>query len=165
MPQNRASFSIEDFSRESSRTGVNIGPLTAANFTAKRDAIDDLKLAIDGIILGEIRSTSITESFAESSDPVATINAQRERKWLVTARDVTQFFDVANTINNPGFGELFQTEVPTANIALITTNTDEVPLTEPAIAAFVTAFEAIAHSPTGGNQTEVVAIRHVGRNL
>jgi hypothetical protein len=165
MPQNQATFSIEDYSREKSRTSVNIGPLTAANFTAKRDAIDDLKAALPGIILGELRATSITESFAESSAAVTDVNAQRERKWLVTVRDVTQFFDVANTINNPGFGELFQVEIPTADLSLIDGNSDELDLTAPAVAAFVTAFEAVANSPTGGNECDVVAIRHVGRNL
>ena len=165
MAQNTATMTVEDYGRENSRTSVNIGPLTAANFTAKRDAIDDLKAALAGIILGEIRKTSITEQFAESSAAVTDVNAQRERKWLVSLRDTTQFYDVANTINNPGFGELFQIEIPTADLSLIDGNTDELDLTVTAVATFITALEAIANSPTGGNECEVVAIRHVGRNL
>lgn len=165
MPQNQASFTIEDYDRESSRTSINFGPLTAANFTATRDAIDDYKNALPGIILGEVRRSTISEVFSESAVAVASQNAQRETKWLVTARDVTQFFDVGNTINNVGFGDLFQVEVPTADLSLLAGNDDELDLTLPAVAAYITAFEAIAHSPTGGNEVVVVSIRHVGRSL
>ena len=165
MPANTASFGFEDYGREKSRMQVNIGPLTAANFTAKRDAIDDLKAAIPGMILGEIRTTSINESFAESAAPVTNVNAQRERKWRITLRDVTQFFDVGNTINNVGFGSTFDIELPTADLSLLTTESDFVDLTETAVAAFVTALEAVANSPWGGNECEVVSIEHVGRSL
>lgn len=165
MPQNTATFTVEDYNRENSNAGVNIGPLTAANFTAKRNAIDALKLTIPGIISGEIRRTRINEVFAESADAVASPEAQREAKWLVTLRDVTQFFDVGNTINNPGFGNLFNIEIPTANLTLLENNSDELDLSVTEVAAFVTALEAIAHSPTGGNEVEVVSIKHVGRNL
>ena len=165
MPQNAATFTIEDFDRESSNTGVNIGPLTAVNFTAKRNAIDALKLTIPGIITGEIRRTRINEVFAESADNVTDPQAQREAKWLVTLRDNTQFFDVGNTISNPGFGNLFQIEVPTANLALLENNNDELDLTLPDVADYVTALEAIAHSPTGGNECVVVSIKNVGRNI
>jgi hypothetical protein len=165
MPQNTASFTIEDYDFEKSKTGVNIGPLTVTNFTAKRAAIDDYKAAIPGIILGEIRQSNINETFAESSTPVTDTSAQREAKWLVTLRDVTQFFDVGNTINNPGFGDLFSVEVPTADLSLLADNADTLVLTDTAVAAFITALEAVANSPTGGNECEVVSIRHVGRNL
>lgn len=165
MPQNTASFTIEDYDFEKSRTGVNIGPLTVTNFTAKRAAIDDYKAALPGIILGEIRQSNINETFAESSDAVTDTAAQRESKWLVTLRDVTQFFDVGNTISNPGFGDLFQIEVPTANVGLLAGNSDMLDLTLTDVAAYVTALEAVANSPTGGNECEVVKIQHVGRNL
>lgn len=166
MPQNTATISIEDYNRETSRFQVNIGPLTAANFTAKRDAIDDLKAAIPALIRGEIRTTSINESFAESTLSVNDREAQRESKWLITLRDTTQFFDVGNTINNPGFGSVFTRELPTADLGLLpNVATDELDLTIPAVAAFITALEAVDNSPTGGNEVEVIRIRHVGRNL
>lgn len=144
---------------------LNVGPITLANFTALRDAIDDLKAALPGIIDGEIRKTTITEQFAESSSAVTDQNAQRETKWLVTYRDVTQFLDVGNTINNVGFGNLYNVEIPTADLGLLTGNDDSLDLSVPAVAAFVTAFEAVQNSPTGGNEIDVVRITHVGRNL
>lgn len=162
---NKATFTIQDFDAEKSTMSVNIGPLTAANFTAKRDAIDDLKQALDGMIAGEIRQTSITESFAESTAAVTDENAQRESKWLAVLRDVTQFFDVGNTINNVGFGNLFTVELPTALLSLLSGNSGVLDLALPAVASFVTALEAVANSPTGGNEVEVVEIRHVGRNI
>jgi hypothetical protein len=165
MAQNQATFSFEDYNKEKSSVGVNLGPITALNFTAVRDALDDLKTALGGITLGEIRKTSISEQFAESSATITDQNAQRERKWLVSYRDVTQFFDVANTINNVGFGNVYQVEVPTADLSLLTGNSDILPLTQTQAAAFVTAFEAIQNSPTGGNEIEVIEIKHVGRNI
>lgn len=144
---------------------INIGPLTAANFTAKRDAIDDLKVALDGIVAGEIRKTSIAEQFSESAAAVTDPQAQREAKWLAVLRDVTQFLDGANTINNVGFGSLFTVEIPTALLSLLTGNSGILDLAAPAVAAVVTALEAVANSPTGGNQVDVVEIRNVGRNI
>jgi len=165
MAQNQATFTIEDYNKEKSTVAVNVGPITALNFTAVRDALDDYKAALDNIIIGEIRKTTISEQFAESAAAITNQSAQRERKWLVSYRDVTQFFDVANTINNVGFGNVYQVEVPCADLSLLTGNSDILPLTQTQAAAFVTAFEAIQNSPTGGNEVEVIEIRHVGRNL
>lgn len=165
MAQNSVVFSIDDYNKESSKTSLNIGPITVLNFAAVRDAIDDYKAALANMIIGEIRKTTISEQFAESADPVTDQNAQRERKWVVTYRDVTQFFDVANTINNVGFGNLYSIEVPTAKASLLANNQEIADLTDTTVAAYVTAFEAIQNSPTGGNETEVVEIKLVGRNL
>lgn len=165
MAQNKATFTIQDFDAENSTMSINIGPLTAANFTAKRDAVDDLKVALDGIIAGEIRKTSLTEQFSESAAAVTDPQAQREAKWLAVLRDVTQFLDVGNTINNVGFGSLFTVEIPTALLSLLSGNSGVLDLAVPAVAAVVTALEAVANSPTGGNQVDVVEIRNVGRNI
>lgn len=164
MVVNTATFTIEDYSREKSGMSLNIGPLTAANFTAVRDAIDDLKAVMDNIALGEIRRTNINEVFAESVAAVTDQNAQRERKWLVTYRDNTQYLDVGNTINNTGFGQVYNVEVPTAKLSLLAGNSDELSLTATGVAAWVTAFEAVQNSPTGGNEIEVLTIKHVGRS-
>jgi hypothetical protein len=167
MAQNTASFTIQDYDGEFSKTGVNVGPITVTNFTAKRAAIDDLKNAlIDGeIILGELRKTNINESFAESADNVTDVYAQRENKWLVTMRDNTQFLDVANTINNVGFGDTFKIEVPTANANLLQANSDLIDTTDAGVIDWIAALEAIVNSPTGGNECLFVSAQFVGRNL
>lgn len=171
MPSNQATFSFAEYGNKGvakpSNFSVNIGPLTAANFTAKRDAIDDLKGTLPGLTRGVLRKTAITENFAESNDEVTNPEAQREDKWLVTYRDVTQFLDVGNTINNVGFGNLYQVEIPTADRALLEAGSDELDITpvtgNAAALAFITAFEAVQNSPTGGNEIEVTSIRYVGR--
>jgi hypothetical protein len=166
MPMNTATITVEDYDGEKSRSSFNIGPLTAANFTAKRAAIDTLVDAAAAIIVGQIRQVTISEQFAESTSEVAQQMAQRETKWLVTYRDNTQFLDVANTINNVGYGNLYSIEIPAADLDLLDDHEDNLPLvgiTE--VEDFVTAFEAVQNSPTGGNEVVVVSIRHVGRSL
>lgn len=165
MAQNSATFTIEDYNGETSNFRMNIGPLTEVNFLAVRAGLDNVKNALvsDAIILGELRKTTISEQFSESSDPVASVFAQRESKWLLTYRDVTQFLDVGNTINNVGFGNLYSVEIPTANLALLQANEDTIDLAD--IPTFVAAFEAAQNSPTGGNEISVVSMRHVGRSL
>jgi len=165
MPANQATATIEDYDREKSGTSVNIGPLTAANFTAKRAAVDAWVDALAGLILGEVRKVNINEVFAESSAVITDQNAQREAKWLVFYRDDTQFLDVGNTINNVGFGNIYHVEIPTANLSLLANNVDVLDLTGTEAAAFKTAFEAVQNSPTGGNDITVIKIQHAGRNL
>jgi len=165
MPANQATATIEDYDREKSGTSVNIGPLTAANFTAKRAAIDAWVDSLPGIIKGEVRKVNINEVFAESSAVITDQNAQRESKWLVFYRDDTQFLDVGNTINNVGFGNIYHVEIPTADLTLLGNNEDTLDLSLGAVAAFVTAFEAVQNSPTGGNEVTVIKIQHAGRNL
>jgi hypothetical protein len=162
---NSASFTIGEYDpKENATMQLNPGPITSVNYDAKRDAIDDLKLVMGNIILGEVRYTNLTikttESVAEVTDP----NAQRERKWLVTYRDNTEFLDVADTIENAGYGKLYNTEVPTADNSLLDNKSDDLDLAIPGVAAWITAFEAVHNSPTGGNEIEVISIKHVGRS-
>lgn len=165
MAQNTGTFTIEDFDAETSKVQHNVGPITAGNFTAKRAALDTLKDATAAIILGEVRRTNINETFTESVALVTNANAQRERKWLVIYRDITPFFDVGNTISNPGYGELSSVEVPTADASKLLPNTDQADLTDADMAAYITAFEAVQNSPTGGNEVQIEKILMVGRNL
>lgn len=163
---NTATFTIEDYDNEKSSMTINVGLLTVLNFLSKRDAVNLLQQAMEDMIIGEIRKTSINENFTVSVNPVTDRNAQRERKWLITMRDTQQFFDVLNTLPNPQFGNLFQVELATADLSLLPAfATDRVDLTIPAIANFVTRLEGIAHAPAGGGNPEVVSIRHVGRNI
>lgn len=160
----KATITIQDYDAEKSTFSFNIGPLTTANFAAKSGAVNAVQEAAEALIAGEIRQTTLNETYPISVDPVTDQGAQRESKWLVVLRDITQFFDVANTIANVGFGHLFSMELPTALLSLLTGNSKVLSLALPAVATFVSALEGIANSPTGGNEVEVVEIRHVGRN-
>lgn len=158
---NQFTITIEDVEEKKGSTSINIGPLTALNFTATRDALDDLHAAIAAVSLGEVRQTTLSEIIAQSDAAVTDEWARRGNKWLVTCRDTTQFFDVGNTINNPGFGKLFDFTIPCADNALATVGDDEMDLTAGAGLALKTAVEAIVHSPTGGNEVEVIKVRQV----
>lgn len=162
---NSASIIIGEYDpKENSSMQLNVGPVTSVNYDARRDAIDDLKAVMGNIILGAVRFTNLTIRTTESVAEVTDKNAQRERKWLVTYRDNTEFLDVGDTIENTGFGKLYNTEVPTAKLSLLDQKSDELDLAATGVAAWITAFEAAQQSPTGGNEIEVISIKHVGRS-
>jgi hypothetical protein len=162
---NSASFTIGEYDpKENSTMQLNQGPVTAANYDARRAALDTLKGVMGNISLGEVRFINLNIKTTESVVEVTDENAQRERKWLVTYRDNTEFLDVADTIENVGFGKIFNTEVPCADLSLLSNKSDELSLTATGVPAWITAFEAAQNSPTGGNEIEVISIKHVGRS-
>ena len=164
MPQNTATFTIQEHNpKEPSSFSVNIGPLTAANFTAKRAAISALEAAAQAVIIGVLSKTSISENFSNYPG-TAPSTAQRGLKWLITYKDITQFLDVANTINNVGFGNTYTKEIPTANLGLVTNVDEYVDITDAPWDDFVAAFEAVENSPTGGNEVQILSIQLVNRS-
>lgn len=167
MPKNVASMSVTDFDLESSNTQYSVGPITVGNFTAKRAAIDTLRLAQNDLMGTDISSVKITEAFSYPVGTVADHYVQRETKWLVTYKDITQFLDVGNTINNVGFGNIYTLEIPCADLPIGIGAGKEtiIDLTVNPGLAYKTAFEAVQNSPTGGNEVELLEIKHVGRNL
>lgn len=160
---------FKDYSKEQSSTGIGVGAVTAVSLPGLLTNIAAYIAAIDAITLGTLSYDSLRAYFTRRSSAIpADPNAQRERKWLVTYSDTTQFFDPGpNLIPNAGFGKVFNVEIPTANFDLadvFPVNSDEADLTQTQIAAFVTAVEAMARSPYGGS-IEVLAITGVGRSI
>lgn len=160
---------VKDYSKENSSSTINVGGVTAVSLPGLLSDIDDYRAAVDAIIVGVIRYDSLTAFKSNLSTALpASPQAQRERKFLVTYTDNLPFFDdPVNAIPNAGFGKVFNFEIPTADFSLtglFPTNTDEVDLAQTQIAAFVTAFEALARSPYGGT-VEVLAITGVGRSI
>lgn len=170
MPD-RAVISVRDFDREIGTFSINTDVITSANFNDLTSDVNALRLALQAMILGEVLQTQITKvskhSAAETTDP----QAQRETKWQVLFRDTAAYLDPpGNTVPNPGYLREFVAEIPCANLDLLpAAGSGQVEglryldLTGTEAAAFVTAFEAVARSPTGG-AVEVIAIRQVGRN-
>lgn len=162
-------LTIKDFSKELGTSQIHVGAVTAVSLPGLLTDIDDYRTAVDAIVVGVIRSDQLTafKTNLSTANP-ASAQAQRERKFMVTYADNLPFFDdPVNAIPNEGFGKIFTYEIPTADFSLtglFPTNTDEVDLAQTEIAAFVTAFEAIARSPYGGT-VEVLAITGVGRNV
>lgn len=161
------SFTIIDYDREKSPMGFNMAAITAASLPGALTQFGALRTAIGGIILGSVSDEALYVNRTKITNvPATNPSAQRERKWLVKYEDTTQFFDdPVNSIPNAGYKKQFNVEIGTANFTStnLPNNGDEANLADTAIAAFVTAFEAIARSPYGGavNVTQILA---VGRN-
>ncbi len=171
MPSN-ATFTIEDASHETSTTTINVQDITSANYATVSSAIAAIEAELVDITTGELRRTNITKSYVGSAAAVTDPNAQRERKWLVTYRDVLPFLDEGDLVSNPGYLKTFSFEIPCPDLSMLVEGTDRADMDNAAIAAFVTAFETHGRSPyntytviVGGPFVEVTDIRVVGRNV
>lgn len=161
------SFSFLDHGEERSSTSFYTGNVTAVSLPGLLTQFGALRTAIEGITLGTVTQEELSVFRTKLSNVVpADENAQRERKWLVIYEDSQAFFDPGiDEIPNAGFRKVFNFELPTALLTgQLQTNSDEADLTTTEMAAFKTAFEAIARSPYGGTVT-VLKLVAVGRNL
>lgn len=160
-------FTMLDHSKERSSFTFHTGAVTAVSLPGLLTQFGALRTAIEDITLGVMNSERLQVfSTKLSNTPPSDENAQIERKWLVTYEDNLPFFDdPVNAIPNEGYGSLFQMEIPTAElVGRLLPFSDEADLADGQIAAFVTAFEAIARSPYGGT-VNVIKIVAVGANL
>jgi len=167
-------LTFQDFDREPSTFSFRSGAITAVSLPAFLAQFGTLKAATQAIVLGTLKEEGwVGDRTPISNTPPTDPNAQRERKWLVQFEDTTAFFDApVNAIPNEGYRKNFTVEIPTAKVngygggldSALLINTDEADLAHTAIAAWVTAFEAIARTPYGG-AVNVTRIRVVGRNL
>jgi len=135
---------------------VAISNLTPANVAAQITLINTLSSAVAALVIGNADGNEVVYDRNDlAASPAASPLAQRENKWLVTYQGDTSM-------------KLFRLEIPTADLSgtHLLPNQDEADLADADIAAFVTAFEAIARSPDSQTETvTVMSIRHVGRNV
>jgi len=153
-----------DYSDEKASSGVHVGNVTAVSLPGLLTQIASYITAIDAITIGTITYDSLQAyRTARGVDLPTDVDAQRERAWRVFYQDDLPFFDdPVNAIPNAGFGKQFHFDIPTAHFGLAAVfpiNSDEADLTQTQIAAFITAFEAMARSPYGGT---VVVTKIVG---
>lgn len=162
MPQTY-NLTIVDYNAETSRMGINIGVVTAATIASRLSQAADLRAAIANLIIGNQKADTMTAFKTNISNNLPTDpSAQVERKWLVTYADDTEFFDLAESIPNEGFGKTFNVEIATADATLLEDNSEFLDLGSPEAVAFISAFENMARSPYGG-QPVVLSIELVGR--
>jgi len=148
----RYNLRILDYNSELSSFGLPGIQLSQANFDAQVALWDTLQTSVDGLVIGVLNQRQLQAQQVEiSSVPPASQFAQRETKWLVTWVD--------NVI-----GTLHQTEIPTADLALLTAGAEMLNLGAGAGLAFKNAFEAVVRWG-GVNAVTVQSVRHVGRNL
>lgn len=167
-------LSMSDYDAETSSVGFWVQDLGAANYASVTQDIDEVKDAIAAVSLGVVNDSGLRKVFPESFAQASDANAQRERRWFVRMRDTTQFLDVANTIANPGYGNIFTMTIPAANLttadgAALVPNSDVADITGNAeMAALVVALEANVRSPwnhtAAAPSVDVLEILLVGRN-
>lgn len=168
--QGRVGYDIGEYGGEPTGFRINIAELTATNIAAQTTLINTFRAKLGNIILGTVKKEEVTaHSNGLTNLLPSDVNAQRERKWLVAYQDVTQFLDAPdNTINNTGYHKTFTSEIPTADLSLLTSRADVVYGDDPdlgtELSEFKTAWEALVKSPYNG-ATEILSFTAVGRDL
>lgn len=155
MPgQHTSGFTVLDYSEENSRTTISNGAITAVSIAGFLTQLGNLRTALGNIILGTVAKEQwVGDNTVLSNTPPADPAAQIELKWLVTYESVTQ-------------KKKFRQEIPTADPAKLIPGTDKADLTDTDVAAYITAFEAIAKSPDDDTEgVNVLDINLVGRNV
>lgn len=144
-----------DYSGEKSTVTTNNGSITALTIAAYLTQLGALKTAIGDITKGVIVGTSwVGDSDTLAATPPTDVFAQRELKWLVRYENTTSH-------------KVYTLEIPTADpTGRLQAQSDRADLTDTEMAAFVTAFEAIARSPENDvDGVAVLDVTLVGRNL
>lgn len=148
------SATVLDYSEETSSFNFKIGAITALNIAGVLAQIGDWRTALGNIIVGVLKSDAVVlDRNQYTNTPPSDTNAQVEMKWLVSYEGNTS-------------KKRFRTELPTADTSLLIPGTDKADLTDTNVAAYVTAFEALAKSPDDPAEgVNVLDIRLVGRNV
>jgi len=173
MPEANGSVTIRDYANQKSSVGVNLQNMDNAGTNAGSllQDLDEFKDAIDPIVNGAIEMVRFTVAFAETGQTPAS-QSSREKKWLVTYKDTTQYLDAANLISNPGYNKTFDFEIPCADWGLLPAGTEILSLSVDPGLAFKTAVTPNLRSPhnraAGAGVTptvEVIQVKKAGRNL
>lgn len=170
----RGFITIQDYGGEKSTSSFWLEDINQTNFLSVTQNLDEIKDAILPTIEGTVLEVGFTKSFPEAATLPTAPSAQRERKWLVTVRDTTQFLDATHLIANPGYLKVFSFEIGTAELAghMINNSNDVADLTAAGeMDALRDSIEANMRSPwnhsagTGVTPTmQVLSIVHVGRS-
>lgn len=165
---------IKDYAGQKSTVNPNLQNMDAAGtaFGSIAQDLDEIKDAINPLIIGEIQYAKLSLTYPETGQPAPGVQAARESKWEVTYRDTTQFLDGTNSIDNPGYGQLFTLELPTADRTLLDDNEEYLDLTDTVVATAIAGLEPNIRSPynraaeLGVTPTnEIIQIKYVGRDL
>lgn len=149
-----AGVTVLDYSEEKSGTNFSIGAITAVSLPGFLTQFGSWKTALQNVILGTVsKDRWVGDSTDISNTPPTSPNAQVELKWLVT-------YEGASTKKK------FRQELPTADPSKTVAGTDIADMTDADIAAYVTAFEAVAKSPDNDAEgVNVLDMRLVGRSI
>jgi len=158
----KVTFATHDYDSEPSSFQINVADVTAANHDALVTAIGALRLATTALMQsGGVEKTMINE--ATYNTPVVATDpfAQREIKWQVVVVEATTGRKFASI------------EIPMANLAdfllggspyIVKGGVVVGDDTGTEISDWITAYEAVAKSPSG-NALTVWDVYQVGRNI
>lgn len=146
-------FEILDYSETKSSFSFNFGAITAISLPGFLTDFGALRTALGNIIIGTVRRERwVGDETYLSNIPPIDPNAQREIFWRVEY--------VAGEGSNQGY----QCDIATPDTSLVLAGGDRVDFSNPAVAAFVTAFETIAVSPNDVDSgVLVIDMRLMGR--
>lgn len=146
-------FSVLDYSEETSSTSINFGAITAISIAGFLTQWGALRTAFQNLILGTIaKEIIVMDSTPLSNTPPASPNAQNELKF--------QFSYEGNTSKKK-----YRFELP-CDPSKVLPGTDIVDLSDADVAAAVTAFETIGRTPDNDQEgVTVLGVRLVGRNI
>jgi hypothetical protein len=145
-------FSVLDYSNETSSWSFNFGAITTVSLPGFLTQFGNLRSALQNIIIGTVKQEKwVGDQTVLSNVPPVNSNAQVELKFLLSYEADTS-------------KKLFHSEIPCPNTSKLIAGTDEVDLTDPDVADFVTDFESIARSPDNDLETvTVLGMTLVGR--
>lgn len=152
MAVSEVTFSMLDYGGEPSNSRFRITEITAASIVAVMLDVADLGTGIDGISLNTLAAQKVVADnlFLSRAKP-ASVDAQREKKWLIRYED---------TVTH----KIFRNEVPGADLSLLAANSDMADLSLGAWTSFIAAFEAVVLSPEG-NVVNFLDAQYVGKRL
>lgn len=146
------SVTYKDYNAESSAASFPIPTITNSNITTITPQLGSLETALAGVTVGRNAKETTLLSVVDNGDsPSSDPLAQREIKWLVYMVDTVT-------------GDTLRREIPTADLSLLSNNSDLLDLTSGAGASLKAAIEAVAENPDTGNSVTVTQVRFVGRN-
>jgi hypothetical protein len=148
-------LTIMDYTREKSTHRVTAADITAANFAAQETLRGAYFAAVATLFAGTVNRSGFGNATIGSNVPPASVDSQREKKWLVQYEGDTS-------------GKIFTLEIPCADLGgdRLSTNSDEANLTDGDWTAYIAAFEAFVKSPDSpAEAVNFLGARFVGRNL
>lgn len=150
-------LTIVDVTDEATNHSISGIAVTAANYDAQVALIAAYDTALQNIIIGELQVADFHADIFEISSALPTNNfAQRELKLLIRYQGDTN-------------GDIFTISIGCPDLANLTLlgSTDFIDLADGGImAAWVTAFEALARVPgVPGETVTVLSAQIVGRNI
>lgn len=170
----RGQVKMQDWGGEPTSASFYLQDISVINYAAVTQDLDEIKDAMLAFLGGEVLEANFTKVELEAPNPVTNIEAQREKKWVLSYRDDTQYLGVGSTFPNPGYRKIFQVEFGTA---LLTDGTDDflVPGTDLANMAITAVSDFVGdilpnirspynHQSAVTPTNTFIEMRYVGRN-